>query len=56
MTLDTHRSTLLVIDIQSKLAPAIAESEIVIKECEDIVQVAQLLEVETIYTEQYPKG
>ena len=56
MTLDTHRSTLLVIDIQSKLAPAIAESEVVIKECEDIIQVAQLLEVETIYTEQYPKG
>lgn len=51
-------SQLVIIDIQEKLASVMdAEAmEAVIKNCNILLQAAQLLEIPTIFTEQYPKG
>ena len=49
-------SLLFVIDIQSKLAPAIANAEGVIANATKLLNVAHALELPILATEQYPKG
>lgn len=47
---------LLIIDIQGKLAPAIFQSERVIRNTGKLIRACKLLGVPVIHTEQYPKG
>ncbi|NTV66251.1 MAG: hydrolase [Chlorobaculum sp.] len=47
---------LLVIDIQEKLAPAVFQSDRVIKNTGKLTRACKLLGVPVICTEQYPKG
>lgn len=49
-------SELLLIDVQEKLIPLIAGNEQVVKRCRFLLEVARLLEVKTLVSEQYPKG
>lgn len=56
MLLDKNNSQLLVIDIQSRLAPAIHKGEEVIKQACWVIEVARQLNVPITATEQYPKG
>lgn len=52
------RSQLLVIDVQTRLANAMMldDMQLVIKNCRILMQAAQLLAVQTLVSEQYPKG
>lgn len=56
MLLDAQRSTLLVIDMQQKLLPAIHDQESVIARIAWLIRAAQKLGVPVAATLQYPKG
>ena len=54
--LTADRSLLLLIDLQSKLAPAIHNNAEVEQRCRWLVEVARELAVPVLATEQYPQG
>ena len=56
MLLDAARSVLLLIDIQARLAPAVAESEQVIARTRIVIEAARRLAVPVLVSEQYPQG
>lgn len=56
MKLDASQSLVLLIDIQSRLAPAIAAAETIVNAAEWVLQVAQELNIPCLATEQYPQG
>ena len=49
-------TALLVIDVQQRLMPVIHEQEKVIANVNKLLRGAEILGLETIVTEQYPKG
>ncbi|VAX41497.1 Isochorismatase [hydrothermal vent metagenome] len=54
--LAVQNSQLLVIDMQEKFVPHIAEMELVTDNCHKLLEAAQKLDVPKYATEQYPKG
>jgi nicotinamidase-related amidase len=58
LTVNAATSQLVLIDMQVKLATAMSAEALqnTVKNCGILVQAAQLLEVPTIITEQYPQG
>jgi nicotinamidase-related amidase len=54
--IDRGSTVLLVIDIQERLAAAMAEREKVVANAGHLIATAKLLEVPVVLTEQYPKG
>ena len=56
MLLTAENSLLLLIDLQSKLAPAIQNNADVEQHCRWLVEVARELAVPVLATEQYPQG
>lgn len=54
--IDADSSTLLIVDVQSRLLPAIHDGTTVLANCIWLVQVAQRLGVPIIASEQYPQG
>lgn len=56
MLLDAQRSALLIVDLQQRLLPAIADGERVLANCLWLIRVAQRLQVPVVASEQYPKG
>jgi nicotinamidase-related amidase len=54
--LDRHNVALLVLDLQAKLVPAVFEPQRVIRHSQLLLRFAQLLEIPTVLTCQYPKG
>lgn len=56
MLINPEKSCLLVVDIQEKLAPAIFESEELIKNSKWLIEIATILNVPIMTTEQYPQG
>jgi nicotinamidase-related amidase len=56
MLIDVERSMLLVMDLQVKLVPALAEHEQVLAHVLWLIRLAQKLGVPVAATEQYPKG
>ncbi len=56
MTIDARASTLLLIDFQAKLMPAIDNGSAVIANARRLVEAAAMLGVPTLFTEQNPKG
>ena len=54
--LDRESAVLLVIDIQERLAVAMAEREKVVANAGHLIAAAKLLGVPVVHTEQYPKG
>ena len=54
--LDRNKALLLIVDIQERLVPAMAQKEKVYANCRHIMEAAKLLAVPFIVTEQYPKG
>jgi nicotinamidase-related amidase len=56
MLLDAARSALLVVDIQERLAPAIAENEQVVARTRILIEAARRLAVPILVSEQYPQG
>lgn len=56
MLLNAEQSVLLIIDVQGKLLPGIQDSEAFVDSCRWLVQLAQLMQVPVVASEQYPKG
>ena len=56
MLIDAERSALLVVDLQTKMVPALANWEQVIANVVWLIRVAQRIGVPVAGTEQYPKG
>jgi len=56
MLLDVHRSILVVIDVQGKLADMAHRSELVKAANRRLLKFAELFQVPVVLTEQYPKG
>lgn len=56
MLLDAAKSTLLIIDMQERLLPAMAGGDDVERQCAILLKVAKALEVPVTVSEQYPKG
>ncbi|MDP3531929.1 MAG: hydrolase [Alphaproteobacteria bacterium] len=56
MLLNASKSLLLVVDIQEKLFPLQAEKELVLNGTKFLIDVAQILSVPILMSEQYPKG
>jgi nicotinamidase-related amidase len=56
MLIDIERSALLVVDLQTKLVPALADHEQVVAHVMWLIRLAQKLGVPVAATEQYPKG
>lgn len=56
MLLRAEQSTLLLIDIQEKLLPAIADGEAIAHHSAWLLQLAHKMQVPVIATEQYPRG
>ena len=56
MLLSAARSCLVVVDIQERLAPAVANPEGVIRRVGILMRAAQRLGVPILVSEQYPKG
>lgn len=54
--LQAETSALLVVDVQSRLLPAIADGARVLANCVWLAQVAQRLSVPVFASEQYPQG
>jgi nicotinamidase-related amidase len=54
--LDRHSVALLVLDLQAKLVPAVFEPQRVIRNSQLLLRLAQLIEIPTVLTCQYPKG
>lgn len=54
--IDSARSSLLIIDIQARLLPAVHNPEIILSNTSDLLAVANLINVPVLYSEQYPKG
>ncbi|HEY5604387.1 MAG TPA: hydrolase [Gammaproteobacteria bacterium] len=53
---DASRSQLLVIDVQTRLAPVMSDRKTLLRNCERLLKAANLLAVPVTVTEQYPKG
>src|SRR5512135_3408195 len=54
--LNKEDAVLLIVDIQERLAAIMKEKEKVVKNCEHLIELAKMLEVPVMVTEQYPKG
>ncbi|MDE2991882.1 MAG: isochorismatase family protein [Chloroflexota bacterium] len=54
--LQRDRSALIVIDMQERLMPAIAEADAVTRAAGILIEAARHLEVPVVVTEQYPRG
>ncbi len=55
-TLTPNDTSLLVIDFQEKLVPAMHRTEDTVKNAGILMEIAKALEIPIIVTEQYPKG
>ena len=55
-TIDPARSTLLIIDMQQRLVPAIDGHETVVANCRRLLDAGRMLGVPAVATEQYPRG
>ena len=56
MTLTTDNAVLLLIDLQQKLVPVIADGDTMVARAVRLAEAAQLLDVPVRATEQYPAG
>ena len=56
MLLDAAKSTLLLIDMQERLLPAMAGGEAVMNRCRILAKAAKVLGIPMAVSEQYPKG
>ena len=56
MLITRDKSQLLIVDVQDKLLPAMAEPERVVERCVRLVRAARTLGVPITYSEQYPQG
>jgi nicotinamidase-related amidase len=56
LTIDPKRSLLLVVDLQSRLMPAIHEGERAVRNARRLIEMAGLMDIPCLFTEQNAKG
>ena len=56
MLIEANKSALLVIDVQERLLPGVYENEKLVSNCKWLMEVAQLVDVPMLGSEQYPQG
>ncbi len=56
MLLNASHASLLIVDVQARLLPAMAEPDRVASRCKILLQAAEILQIPVIVSEQYPKG
>lgn len=56
MLISPNKALLLVVDIQEKLVPAVCQPEQLIKQTRWLMEIATLLKVPVLVSEQYPQG
>ena len=56
MLIDRNRSFLLLVDVQDRLLPAMAEPEILLRNAAILLKAAARLGVPVLASEQYPRG
>ncbi len=56
MLIDRLKATLLLVDIQERLLPAMAGGEDALKRCSILLKAARALDLPVTVSEQYPKG
>lgn len=56
MLMELERASLLVIDVQEKLVPAVFDADGLVARTRWLVEVAAELGLATVFSEQYPKG
>lgn len=56
MLINAKRSCLLVVDIQGKLVPAVHDHETLISHCQWLLEIAAIIGVPVLTSEQYPQG
>lgn len=54
--LERENSLILVVDIQERLVPAMKDGERVVKNAVNLLKSTQMMEMDIVATEQYPKG
>jgi isochorismate hydrolase len=54
--LDRKKSVLIIVDIQERLVPAMKKRDKVYANCQHLIEVAKLLDIPIVITEQYSKG
>ncbi len=54
--INEHDTALLIIDIQDRLAAAMRHKEQVVNNCLHLIELAKLMSIPILVTEQYPKG
>lgn len=56
MLMKAQDSLLLIVDVQERLLPSMAEARLVVRHCEILMRAAIRLELPVLVSEQYPKG
>ncbi|MCW8884457.1 MAG: hydrolase [Motiliproteus sp.] len=56
MLINADQSCLLVVDIQGKLVPAVYDNETMVKHSKWLLEVAHILDIPVLTSEQYPQG
>ena len=56
MLMAAERSVLVIVDVQERLCPVIADARRVLRGCRVLIQAARRLAVPVVATEQYPQG
>ena len=56
MLMNREKSALMVIDVQARLLPGVHHSEELVKNCRWLIELAQLVGVPVLGSEQYPQG
>lgn len=56
MLMDGGKSTLLIVDVQERLLPAIADGQTILDNCVWLARLATRLKVPVVVSEQYPAG
>lgn len=56
MLIRAQDSLLLVVDVQTRLLGGIHQSDVLVKKCADLVDLAKMFDVPVLGSEQYPEG
>ena len=56
MLLEASKSSLLIVDVQERLLPAMAEPGEVVSRCQILLKAAETLDIPVTFSEQYSKG
>ena len=56
MLIDVERATLLVVDIQDRLLPAVRDPDTLLARVDWLLRAAEAVGLPTVFTEQYPQG